>query len=155
MGDEDNVYTMEEWLKEAGMDKKSAQEEMMKYLMEVYDNKSQGWMYDSDDVDDEEDDWSDFDSDDEDEDLEDDFEFAAVATILMDELTANNLDSHILLKYPKIADWWGKHLAERKKKEEKKRKLAEARRKKEEDARARESLLARLTPEERRLLGVK
>jgi hypothetical protein len=73
----------------------------------------------------------------------------------MDELTANNLDSHILLKYPRIADWWGKVLTTRKKKEEKRRWVEEKKRKEEEDKRAREVLVARLTPEERRLLGVK
>ena len=46
-------------------------------------------------------------------------------------------------------------LRERKRKEEAKRKREEAKRQKEEDARARELLLSRLTPEERRLLGIK
>ena len=133
---------------------KKTQAEMIKYLKEVYDSKSRGWEYETSDIDYEEDKWADFDSDDE-EDLEDDFEFAAVATLLMDELTANNLDSHILLKYPKIADWWGSVLRERKRKEEAKRKREEAKRKREEDERARELLLSRLSPEERRLLGIK
>ena len=150
MGDEDNVYTIAEWMQESTMSKKT-QAEMIKYLKEVYDSKSRGWEYETSDIDYEEDKWADFDSDDE-EDLEDDFEFAAVATLLMDELTANNLDSHILLKYPKIADWWGSVLRERKRKEEAKRKREEAKRKREEDERARELLLSRLSPEERRLL---
>jgi hypothetical protein len=153
MGDEDNVYTIAEWMQESTMSKKT-QAEMIKYLKEVYDSKSRGWEYETSDIDYEEDKWADFDSDDE-EDLEDDFEFAAVATLLMDELTANNLDSHILLKYPKIADWWGSVLRERKRKEEAKRKREEAKRKREEDERARELLLSRLSPEERRLLGIK
>jgi hypothetical protein len=133
-------------------------DEMIEYLMKMYRDKTEDWVFGvaDEDVDLDDDRWSDFDSysdEDEEDDLEDDFE--GVSTILMDELTANNLDSHILLKYPRIADWWGNILTTRKKKEEKKRKAEEARRKKEEDARARESLLARLTPEERRLLGVK
>jgi hypothetical protein len=81
--------------------------------------------------------------------------FEEFAVTLMDELTENGLDSHILLKYPKIADWWGSVLKDRKKKAEAQRKREEARRKKEEDQRARDAVLARLTPEEKRLLGVK
>lgn len=121
---------------------------ILKDLMDIYQDKNQGWMYASDNDEEVEEDefW---------EVEEDDGYTSDIATILMDELTENNLDSHILLKYPKIADWWGGVLKERKKKAEALRKREEARRKKEEDARARESLLARLTPEERRLLGVK
>jgi hypothetical protein len=130
-------------------------DKVIEHLMKIYQDKSQDWILDIDEVD--EDRWSDFDRDSDEEieedDLEDDFE--GVSTILMDELTANNLDSHILLKYPKIANWWGSVLKERKKKAEALRKREEARRQKEEDKRAREVLVARLTPEERRLLGVK
>jgi hypothetical protein len=129
-------------------------DEMIEHLMKIYQDKSQDWILDIDEVD--EDRWSDFDRDSDEEiedDLEDDFE--GVSTILMDELTENNLDSHILLKYPRIADWWGGVLKQRKEKEEALRKREEARRQKEEDKRAREVLVARLTPEERRLLGVK
>jgi hypothetical protein len=128
---------------------------IIKDLMDMYQDKTKDWIYVSDD-DDEEDRWSDFDSDSDEEiedDLEDDFE--GVSTILMDELTANNLDSHILLKYPRIADWWGGVLKQRKEKEDKRRWVEEKKRKEEEDKRAREALVARLTPEERRLLGVK
>ena len=46
-------------------------------------------------------------------------------------------------------------IALRKKKADALRKREEAKRKAEEDKHARESLLARLTPEEKRLLGVK
>jgi hypothetical protein len=129
-------------------------DEMIEHLMKIYQDKSQDWILDIDEVD--EDRWSDFDRDSDEEiedDLEDDFE--RVSTILMDELTENNLDSHILLKYPRIADWWGGVLKQRKEKEEKRRWVEEKKRKEEEDKRAREALVARLTPEERRLLGVK
>jgi hypothetical protein len=122
---------------------------ILKDLMRAYDSKSRSWEYET----------SDFDEEVEEDGFweveEDDGYTSDFAVILMDELTTNNLDSHVLLKYPKIADWWGGILKERKKKAEALRKREEARRKKEEDARARESLLARLTPEERRLLGVK
>jgi len=124
-------------------------DEMIEHLMKIYQDKTKDWVYLSDV---EEDRWSDFDRDDEEEYNSSSTEYAA---ILMDELTANNLDSHILLKYPKIANWWGSVLKERKKKAEALRKREEARRQKEEDKRAREVLVARLTPEERRLLGVK
>ena len=125
-------------------------DKVIEHLMKIYQDKSQDWILDIDEVD--EDRWSDFDRD-SDEEIEDDFE--GVSTILMDELTANNLDSHILLKYPRIAEWWGGVLKQRKEKEEKRRWVEEKKRKEEEDKRAREALVARLTPEERRLLGVK
>jgi len=124
---------------------------VLRELMKIYQDKSQDWILDIDEVD--EDRWSDFDRDDEDE--EDDVLALDFAVILMDELTENNLDSHILLKHPKIADWWGGVLKQRKEKEEKRRWVEEKKRKEEEDKRAREALVARLTPEERRLLGVK
>jgi hypothetical protein len=131
-------------------DDTTLQEKMLKELMGMYQDKSQDWVYSLDEVEDNR--WSDFDRDDEEENYSTSTEYAV---ILMDELTENNLDSHILLKYPKIADWWGSVLKERKKKAEALRKREEARRQKEEDKRAREVLVARLTPEERRLLGVK
>ena len=141
MGDEWKEY-QREIIEDMGMGK----DEVAKMLMDMYDSKNRSWMYASD-----EDDLEITEAYYEDEESVD----AEFATILMDELTANGLDSHILLKYPQIADWWGSVLKERKKKAEALRKREEARRKKEEDARARESLLARLTPEEKRLLGVK
>lgn len=75
--------------------------------------------------------------------------------VLMDELTANDLDSYILLKYPEIAEWWGDVLKKRKKKAAEQRKKEAEQRKKDKDEQDRKSLLARLTPRERRLLGVK
>jgi hypothetical protein len=122
----------------------SYQDKMLKELMGIYDSKDRSWEYNEELNEDEE--WVDEGMN------EIGPEFAIT---LMDELTANNLDSHVLLKYPEIADWWGGVLKERKKKAEALRKREEAKRKAEEDKHARESLLARLTPEERRLLGVK
>lgn len=129
--------------------KRLGDDEMIKSLMDMYTKQSKGWAYDDDIIvsADEDNFW-------ESEDIEEEVD-AEFATILMDELTANNLDSHILLKYPAIADWWGSVLKERKKKEDALRKREEAKRKREEDKHARDALLARLTPEERRLLGVK
>jgi hypothetical protein len=126
-------------------------DKILRDLMDMYQDKRQDWIHSLDDL--EDDRWSDFDSESEDE--EDDVLALDFAVILMDELTENNLDSHILLKHPKIADWWGGVLKQRKEKEEKRRWVEEKKRKEEEDKRAREALVARLTPEERRLLGVK
>lgn len=144
MGDEWKEY-QREIMEDMGLGK----DEVVKMLMDMYEQKDRSWMYASDEYDiavssDEDTYWENEES------VNPEF-----ATILMDELTANGLDSHILLKYPQIADWWGSVLKVRKKNAEAKRKREEAQRKKEEDAHARESLLARLTPEERRLLGVK
>lgn len=127
------------------MVKKSKDIELAKALIDVYTTKNSKWVFD------EESEYNDEEEYDEDEDIYDN-EFA---TILMDELTANNLDSHILLKYPQIANWWGDVLNERKRKADAKRKAEAAKRKAEKDKHARDSLLARLTPEERRLLGIK
>ena len=121
-------------------------DKMLKELMGIYDSKGRSWEYEDDVVEVDVDDnfWE------TEESVDPEF-----AIILMDELTANGLDSHILLKYPQIADWWGSVLKVRKKNAEALRKREEAKRKAEEDQRALDALLARLTPEERRLLGVK
>ena len=119
-------------------------DKMLKELMGIYDSKGRSWEYEDDVVEVNDNFWE------TEESVDPEF-----AIILMDELTANNLDSHILLKYPQIADWWGSVLKVRKKNAEALRKREEAKRKAEEDKRARDALLARLTPEERRLLGVK
>ena len=126
--------------------KRLGDDEMIKSLMDMYTKQSKGWAYDDDIIvsADEDNFWE------TEESVDPEF-----AIILMDELTANNLDSHILLKYPQIADWWGSVLKVRKKNAEALRKREEAKRKAEEDKHARDALLARLTPEERRLLGVK
>ena len=81
-------------------------------------------------------------------------EFEEMAVTLMDEFVANNLDSHVLLKYPNIAEWWGKVIKERKIKEERRRKAEEKRAKEEEDKRKRAELISRLTADELRLLGI-
>lgn len=104
-----------------------------------------------DDVEEEENDYDDW----EDPNDEDPEEFEAIAIRLMDILTENKLDSYAILKDPIIAEWWGMIVKERAKKAKKLRKIEEAQRQQEEDERARQSLLARLTPEERRLLGIK
>ena len=143
-------------------------EEKLKQWMEIY-RHSGGWelhaaeddylerimedMLSSDDEAASDDDgWYDDWEDPNEDDLED---HEAIAIRLMDALTENNLDSYILLKDPVIAEWWGNIVKARNYQAEKKRKAEEAQRKKEEDERARAELLSRLTPEERRLLGIK
>lgn len=106
-----------------------------------FPSENEDWEYPSDD-------W-------EDPNDEDPEEFEAIAIRLMDILTENKLDSYAILKDPIIAEWWGMIVKERAKKAKKLRKIEEAQRQQEEDERARQSLLARLTPEERRLLGIK
>ena len=145
-----SLISHQQLMEDLGMNK----DEMAKYIMDMYEQKNRKWMYASDEdditVSEEDQFW------DEDEEPYDEGDVdAEFATILMDELTANGLDSHILLKYPEIADWWGGVLKERQKRAEALRKREETKRKKEEDKRARDALLARLTPEEKRLLGVK
>jgi hypothetical protein len=146
---DDAALSMAEWWKTevSEVDK----EQMIKAVMDIYSSK-QNWDYESALTDDDEVDSDTFWANEDDE-MED--AGTEYAVILMDELTANNLDSHVLLKYPEIANWWGTVLKERKKKAEALRKREETKQKAEDDRRARESLLARLTPEERRLLGVK
>lgn len=78
-----------------------------------------------------------------------------IAETLMDELERNGLDSYIVLKDPEIGEWWNKIKTRRAEAEAAKRKAEAAKRKKEEDARAKKALLDRLTPEEKRLLGIK
>lgn len=132
-------------------------DKMIEHLMKMYRDKTEDWVFGEvdEEIEDDEEFWDEVEDEEEDDPYDPGSKFSKIAATLMDELTENNLDSHILLKYPKIADWWGSVLKDRAKKAEAQRKREEARRKKEEDARARESLLARLTPEERRLLGVK
>lgn len=127
------------------MSKKSKDIELVRSLIDTYTTKIYGEEYDGEYY------YDEYNHDEEDEDNYDN-EFAI---ILMDEITENNLDSHILLKYPQIANWWSDVLKERKRKEDAKRKVEAAKRKAEKDKHDRDSLLARLTPEEKRLLGVK
>lgn len=79
--------------------------------------------------------------------------FEDIAEAVMDELVANGLEDLLLVKNLKVGEWWAEVLAERKHKAEMERQRQEAIKKAEDDRRARESLLARLTSEEKRLLG--
>jgi hypothetical protein len=95
-----------------------------------------------------------FDEDDE-SDEDDPYNIESMAIRMMDVMVENNIDSFILLKDPIVARWWADILQERKRIAEKKQRREEAVRKAQEDERARAELLSRLTPEEKRLLGIK
>lgn len=96
-----------------------------------------------------------FDDEDDESDEDDPYNIESMAIRIMDVMVENNIDSFILLKDPIVARWWGDILQERKRIAEKKQRREEAVRKAQEDERARAELLSRLTPEEKRLLGIK
>jgi len=96
-------------------------------------------------------------------DITDEYEYEAIEQIdykgiaedLMNELVANGIESKILLANDKISKWWGAHQAQLAKAEAKMKAKAEAQALIEEDNRDRESLIARLSSNEKRLLGIK
>jgi hypothetical protein len=73
--------------------------------------------------------------------------FEKFAVEAMEELEANGMADLLLLKNDKLREWWKVH------KEEEARKLA-ARLEKERVARVREEALAKLSTEERKVLGI-
>jgi hypothetical protein len=73
--------------------------------------------------------------------------FEKFAVEAMEELEANGMADLLLLKNDKLREWWKAH------KEEEARKLA-ARLEKERVARVREEALAKLSTEERKVLGI-
>ena len=81
--------------------------------------------------------------------------YRTIADKLMRELVANGLETMIMLKDDDVREWWTEVLKEEKRKADEAARKAEAKRKREEDARAKAELISRLTPEERRLLGIK
>lgn len=120
-------------------------------LMKIYKMKTIAMDTDDDDVDewlwDEDPTWGD---EEEDEDLD----FESIATRLMDELAAHNLDVLVAIKDTEIGEWWASVTKHRRIIAERERQREEERRRLEEDERARKELLSRLTPEEKRLLGI-
>ena len=78
-----------------------------------------------------------------------------ISETLMDELVANGLESYIILKHPEVSKWWTEVTRERTRVENARRLEQEKKRKEKEDKRKRADIISRLTPEERRLLGVK
>lgn len=80
---------------------------------------------------------------------------ARIACKAMTELAKDGRADFLLLADDEVREWWAAHLeADRKAQEELKRKR-EAAAKKAADTKKRKELIARLTEEERRLLGVK
>ena len=138
-------------------------EKLIEHMVKIYQDSNGSWTEHTDDGDisivatldswDDDEEW--YKEDWEDPNDEDPEDFEAIAIRLMDLLTENKLDSYVILKDPIIAEWWGGIVKSRIAKEEKQRKIDEEKRRKAEDDHARQSLLARLTPEERRLLGLK
>ena len=84
---------------------------------------------------------------------------ARIACKAMDELNANGIAEAILLRDDEIREWYVAHQeADRKEAERvalKKEKARIARIAKSEENRLRKSVLARLTPEEKKALGIK
>lgn len=78
-----------------------------------------------------------------------------IAEILMRELEKFGKADFVILGNDEIQHWWTKVKTKEREKLEAIKRREEVIRKIEEDARAKEALLARLTPEEKRLLGIK
>lgn len=82
------------------------------------------------------------------------YDFESIAQTLMQELEDNKISTAVLMKNENIAGWWAEETAKRKKAEEAKRKKLEELKVKAEEKRQRDDLLATLTPEQKRLLGI-
>lgn len=83
------------------------------------------------------------------------YDYKAMAETLMRELVANEIESHVLLKDDDIRDWWTGILKEEARKAEEARRREEARIKREKDKQLKADVLSRLTPDEKRVLGLK
>ena len=80
---------------------------------------------------------------------------ARIACKAMQELETNGIVDLLILKDDEVGAWWGQHKeADRLEKERKANAQAEQARRI-ETKRQRNDLIARLTPEERKLLGIK
>lgn len=82
------------------------------------------------------------------------YDYSRIAEAVMDELVANELEDLLIVKNLEVGEWWSGVLAARKKVAELKRQKELAMQKAEDDYRAKQELLSRLTPEEKRLLGL-
>lgn len=104
-----------------------------------------------------EDDWDDNDWETEDwyEDEGRGYAYESMLQVVLEELIKQGKADFLILKHDELRDWWGKVQTVERKKQEAIERRAEAKRKKDEDERAKADLLARLTPEEKRLLGIK
>ena len=73
---------------------------------------------------------------------------ARIACKAMEELVKSGKADFLLIKDDEVREWWDQH-------QEADRKAREAREQKERDARVRRGALAKLTPEEKKILGIK
>lgn len=80
---------------------------------------------------------------------------ARIACKSLTELEANGIADLLLLKDNEVRDWWLAHKEADRKEQERIRAAEERKKKAAEDKRKKAELLARLTPEEKRILGIK
>ena len=73
---------------------------------------------------------------------------ARIACKAMEELVKQGKADFLLIKDDEVREWWNTH-------QEADRKAREAREKKEHENRIRKEALAKLTPEEKKILGIK
>lgn len=73
---------------------------------------------------------------------------ARIACKAMEELVKSGKADFLLIKDDEVREWWDQH-------QEADRKAREAREQKERDARVRREALAKLTDEEKKILGIK
>lgn len=73
---------------------------------------------------------------------------ARIACKAMTELVEQGKADFLILRDEEVRDWWEQH-------QEADRKAREEREKKEREARIRKEALAKLTPEERKILGIR
>lgn len=89
------------------------------------------------------------------EDEERGYNYESMLRDVLEELIKQGKADFIILKHDELRHWWSKVQTIERRKQEAQERRAEAKRKKEEDKQAKADLLARLTPEEKRLLGIK
>lgn len=80
---------------------------------------------------------------------------ARIACKALTELETNEIAEVLLLKDDEVREWWTQHKEADRKEAERVRKEAARKAKAAEDKRKKKELLDRLTPEEKRLLGIK
>lgn len=80
---------------------------------------------------------------------------ARIACKSLTELEANGIAELLLLRDDEVREWWLQHKEDDRKEHERLRKEAEKKAAAAERKRKKAELLARLTPEEKRILGIK
>lgn len=80
---------------------------------------------------------------------------ARIACKAMTELERNEIAEILLLKDEEVREWWAQHKEDDRQEQERVRKEAEKKAAEKELKRKKRELLARLTDEEKRILGIK